>query len=72
MFYIHIPEQRIDIRKSSFPAWIDKTQSEKSHSVGRLYNKSVILSDNEITASMNQKYQERTHVDSMENIKVKV
>ena len=72
MFYIYSPEQQVDIRTASFPAWISKTQSEKSHSVGILYNMPVILSDNEITASMNQKDQELTHVKSRENIKVKV
>ena len=63
-FYIYKPEQQVDIRTSSFPASIAKTQSEKSHSVVRLYNKPVRFSDNEITASVNRKYQERTHVES--------
>ena len=72
MFYIYNPEQRVDIRMAIFPAWIAKTQSEKSHSASRLYNKPVRLSDNEITTSVNQKFQEHAHVESRENIKVKV
>ena len=72
MFYIYSPEQQVDIRTENFPAWIAKTQSKKSHSVGRLYNKLVRLSDNEITTSVNQKDQKRTLVESRENIKVKV
>ena len=72
MLYIYIPQQRVYIRTSSFPAWIAKKQSSKSNSVGRIYNKPVKLSDNEITASVNQKYQERTHVESREDTKVKV
>ena len=64
MFYIYSPEQRVDIRTSTFPAWIGKKQLARSHSVGRLYNKPVILSYNEITASVNQNDHERTHVES--------
>ena len=72
MFYIYSPEQRVDIRTAGFPAYIAHTQSEKSYSVGRLYNKPLRFSDNEITSSMNQKDQERTHVESRGNIKVEV
>ena len=71
MFYIYTPNQQVDIRTASFPAWIAKTQSEKSHSVGRLYNKPVRFSYDEIASYVNQEYQERTHVESRENIKVK-
>ena len=72
MFYIYSLEQRVDIRTASFPEWIAKTQSEKSHSVGPLYNKPVRFSYNDITASMKQKDQYQTHVESRVNIKVKV
>ena len=72
MFYIYSPEQQVDIRTASFPAWISKTQSEKSYSVGILYNKPVRFSDNEITASVNQKYKEPTYVESRGKIKVVV
>ena len=72
MFYIYCPEQRVDIITASFPALVANKQSEKSHSVGRLYIKPVRLSEDEITAFMNQKDLEHTHVDSRENIKVKV
>ena len=68
MFYIYSPNQRVDIRTASLPEWIAKTQSAKYHSVGRLYNKPVILSDNEINAYVNQKDQERTHMESRENM----
>ena len=64
MFYIYSPEKRFNIRTASFTEWIAKTQSENFHSVGRIYNKPVRFSDNEITASVNQKYQEQTHVES--------
>ena len=72
MFYIYSPEQQVDIRTENFPAWISKTKSENYHSVGRLYSKMVRLSDNEITTSANKIDQERTHVESRENIKVKL
>ena len=72
MFYIYSPNKRVDIRTASFPAWIANTQSAKSYSVGVLYNKLVGFSDNDITASVNQKDQERTHVESSENIKVEL
>ena len=57
---------------ATFPLWIAKTQSAKSHLVLRLYNKPVRLLYNEITASVNQKVQELTHVESIENINVKI
>ena len=72
MFYIYSPEERVNIRTESVPACIAKTQSEKSHSVGALYNKPVRLSDNDITASVYKKHQQCTHVLSRESIKVKV